>query len=287
MAPTLCICIPSKNRATDVVRCLESIKRQETHPDEVLIIDQSDTEYELPRIEGLLHVYDPTLSGISAARNVGARRSSSDIILYLDDDVELLPGCLSALLAAFEHYPDAIAMCCTVVAPKESRFAWWQVHTWLFCRGFFNAGQQTREGGLIELRRLYGCATAMRRSVLLKEPFDENLIGYSYGEDWELACRLRAYGRLLLIPESQVIHHVSPTNRYGMRQMQRDRWDNFLYFYDKLDASRFFMNRFWKIWWMFGESILWLKEGMGLPFWGLQSADAPSRSRSLRQSTVE
>jgi O-antigen biosynthesis protein len=287
MALTLSICIPSKNRPADVLRCLESIGRQEALPQEILIVDQSDVAYALPGMKGLVHAYDPALSGISAARNLGARKSACDIILYLDDDVELLPGCLRTLLDAFETFPDAVGMCCGVVASGESRLQWWQVHTWLFCRGFFNASQLVGKGGLIELRRIYGCAAALRRSLLLKEPFDENLIGYSYGEDWELACRLRAYGTLRLVPESRVIHHVSPTNRYGMRQLQRDRWDNFLYFYEKLNASRFFMNRFWKAWWMLGESILWLKEGMGLPFLGLQSDNAPTRSRSLRRSKAD
>jgi GT2 family glycosyltransferase len=169
-----------------------------------------------------------------------------------------------------------------MIANEERELRWWTVYTRIFSRGFFNDAPYKQRRGMHVLRRLTGCAYAIRRSVLLGEPFDENLVGYCYGEDWELSCRLLRHGTLRLVPDACVIHHVSPRNRYSEAQMQSDRWDNFLYFYDKLGASRFPMNRFWKIWWTLGESVLWLKAGMGLPFWR-RSADVPRHSLSLRR----
>jgi GT2 family glycosyltransferase len=202
--------------------------------------------------------------------------------LILDDDVELLPGCLQTLVDVLVSHPKAAAVSCNAVNDEAKGLYWWNVHTMVFARGFFN-GSPYRGGRPIELRVLLGCGMALKRSLLLDEPFDENLIGYSYGEDWELSHRLRRHGKLLLAKEARLIHHVSPRNRYGIRQLQRDRWDNFLYFYDKLGASRFFLNRFWRLWWAVGESILWLKEGMGLPVLGLQTRNTPTRSCSLRE----
>jgi GT2 family glycosyltransferase len=277
----LSICIPSKNRQEDLRRCLDSICKQDAAPMETLVIDQSETPYELPSLKTLVHIYQPALSGVAAARNLGAKRCLGEVVLFLDDDVELEPGCLACLTDAFRD-PSVVGASCNVTNEGREK-GWWTLHTRIFSRGFFNSGRYKRDDGLVALRRLSGCAAAIRRSILLKEHFDENLIGYSYGEDWELSYRLQRYGTLVLVPDSRVIHHVSPRNRYSEDQMQRDRWDNFLYFYDKLGAARIPVNRFWKVWWMLGESLLWLKRGMGLPFLRRRD-DVAAYSRSLRRT---
>lgn len=280
MAPSLAICIPSKDRQSDVLRCLESVRTQSIAPLEILVIDQSQTPYALPPMPGLIHVYEPTLSGVAQARNVGVRRASADVILFLDDDVELMPRCLSVLLAGFDG-PGVVAVGCHV-ANEDHEIGWWSHYTRFFARGFFNNARYRQGDGKIALRRLSGCAAAVRRDVLQKEPFDENLIGYSYGEDWEESYRVARHGKLLWAGDAMVIHHLSPSNRYSEAQMQRDRWDNFLYFYDKLDASQVPMNRIWRLWWMTGESLLWLKQGNGLPFFR-RAGDNRAYSRSLRR----
>jgi GT2 family glycosyltransferase len=280
MTAPLSICIPSKSRQLEVLRCLDSIFDQSIEPREIVVVDQSDVPYELPKVGNLIHLYEPHLSGLAAAKNLGVQTCSEDIVLFLDDDIELLPNCLAHLTAAFKN-PNAVAATCKI-ANEEQEVGWWTVYTRIFSRGFFNSEQYRPRRGIGFLRRLPGGATAIRRPVLLREPFDENLVAYSYGEDWELSCRLLDYGVLLLVPDARVIHHESQRNRYSESQMQRDRWDNFLYFYDKLGASRFPMNRFWKIWWALGESILWLKAGMGLPFWR-RPADVAAHSLSLRR----
>jgi GT2 family glycosyltransferase len=281
MTVELSICIPSKDRHADVLRCLTSIAQQSVQPKEVLVMDQSSPAYELPPMGVLKHICKPELSGTAAAKNRCAQEACGENILILDDDVELLPGCLQSLIEALHNYPEAAAVSCNPGIESMKKLYWWNLHTMVFARGFFNGSPLG--GNPPELRVLAGCAMALKRGLLLEEPFDENLVGYSYGEDWELSHRLLRHGKLLLATQAGVIHHVSPLNRYGIRQLQRDRWDNFLYFYEKLEASRYLLNRFWRLWWEVGESALWLKEGMGLPILGLQTRNSPIQSRSLRR----
>ena len=124
---------------------------------------------------------------------------------------------------------------------------------------------------------------AVRRYLYDYERFDESLIGYSLGEDWELSQRLRRYGLMILLPGPLVVHHKSRVNRNKFEQLQRDRWDNYLYFFDKLEARKFFMNRIWRVWWMLGESIRWARYGLGFPLLGIKTKRTPERSLSLRR----
>jgi hypothetical protein len=54
-------------------------------------------------------------------------------------------------------------------------------------------------------------------------------------------------------------------NRYGQRRLLAQRWRNMLYFYDKLEHDRTPYDRFWRLWWMLGETAVWLRKGYGLP----------------------
>ncbi|MBC5805450.1 MAG: hypothetical protein DLM53_03285 [Candidatus Eremiobacter antarcticus] len=277
---TLAICIPSKNRPDDIARCLESIRRQTVRPQQIIIIDQSKTRYELPPLEGLVHVYNPEITGSAAARNVAWSLSSSDIVFFLDDDVELLDGCIAQLLRGFDLHPDAICLQCAITRSSEE-FSLSRLMTHVFQRGFFNSAEIHRRG-FTELRRAAGGATGFRQSLFEAEKFDERLIGYSYGEDWEFSYRAARYGRLLLLPDAPLVHHTSPVNRHRMEQLLRDRWDNFLYFYEKLQAGRRRVNAIWRVWWMFGESLKWARLGLGFPLLGIRTKKTPLRSLSLR-----
>ncbi|MFZ5492348.1 MAG: glycosyltransferase [Pseudomonadota bacterium] len=54
----------------------------------------------------LHYVHEPRL-GLSAARNAGARACQGEVILFLDNDVRVVPGALRAYAQAFAEYPEA------------------------------------------------------------------------------------------------------------------------------------------------------------------------------------
>ena len=278
--PSVAVCIPSKNRAADISVCLRSIEAQTLQPKEVIVVDQSSTPYRLAEINGLRHVYDQTITGSAEARNRCAALATADVLFFIDDDVELFPNCISDLVCAFEQHPDAVALECAVDTPSQLG-PLGKLHQAIFHRGFFNSNP-IRRREVTELRRLAGCAMSFRRGLFDFEQFDESLVGYSFGEDWEFSKRAQRYGRLLLVPGPLLLHHVSPLNRNNMEQLQRDLWDNYLYFYDKLGAGKVPVNRFWRIWWMLGESLKWARYGLGFPLLGITTRRTPRRSASLR-----
>src|SRR5581483_4921381 len=114
---SISVIIPTKDRLDDIERCVASTRRQKHLPDEVIVIDQSREPYQLEPFPQLRHVYSPFIKGAASARNVGAMLAKSDILLFVDDDVELLPNTIAILMEQFAAAPDAIGMQCLDVMP--------------------------------------------------------------------------------------------------------------------------------------------------------------------------
>lgn len=269
---SLTIVIPSKNRADHIDRAVRSIRSQPTQPDRVIVIDQSERPYDLPPGRDLLHHYDPAISSLTAARNVGIALNDSSIVLFLDDDVEVTSDVVPLISDAFSKRHDAIGVqreiLCpshrTQLEPRGLGARLWDLWQRLFWRAFFAQGFVPKRG-TDELNRVDGCAMAFRASLFEHEQFDQHLVDYSFGEDWEFSKRARRHGRFYLVRHATVIHHESPTNRYRQRRQLEQRWKNFRYFYDKLAADRRPADAFWLRWWMLGEAIVWLRKRYGLP----------------------
>lgn len=255
------VVIASKDRAQDIVRCIEGLRASRAAPAQVIVVDQTTTRYTLPEIDGLIHLHDPTLSGLTEARNASISQLTAPSVLFIDDDVVLEPECLERLADAFARQPEAVGFQCLDLEPHDEGTLT-ALLSKLFERGFFSKQPFTHEN----LRWLGGFAMAFRTELLRKERFDESLRGYAFGEDWEFSHRARRYGALRNAEGAFVRHHFSTVNRDGTRRMLEYRWRNYHYFYRKLGADREVGNQFWRIWWEFGEAYKWMRQGMGLPW---------------------
>lgn len=253
------VVIPSKNRPAEIVRCLASIYEHCPHVEEVVVVDQSSPRYELPAYPNLVHRYDTALSGASAARNAGADAASGEVVLFVDDDCLFLNDVVAGIAADFAANPDAIGVQAQIV---DKDFVPTPLPSRIFERGFFDTNAY---GAPHDLRRLAGAGCAYRRSLFATERFDESLRDYSYGEDYDLAFRARRYGRLVLAREAAIEHVSSPANRYDRLRSFQTRWRNINYLYAKNRAHTAPADRLWHLWWRFGETLRWLRFGLGFP----------------------
>lgn len=85
--------IPTLGRAELLTRALEALARQARKPDEVLVVDNGPTEatrIAVSRFETLLPIryLIETKRGAGAARNLGIRNATGDILAFTDDDCE-------------------------------------------------------------------------------------------------------------------------------------------------------------------------------------------------------
>ena len=105
MEKNLSVIFPSYNSGEQLIRCLKAAKLElKDHEGqyEILVVDSSPTAPQLPDISNLKLIHSKAQLFPSEARNLGARMASYPILVFIDSDVELLPGSLSKLLVSFK-----------------------------------------------------------------------------------------------------------------------------------------------------------------------------------------
>ncbi|MEX0729476.1 MAG: glycosyltransferase family A protein [Aquisalimonadaceae bacterium] len=110
---SISIVIPVFNKKRTLVRAVVSAveQRVEQGYHEVVIVDDGSTDggvESLPdHLLACIKVVRQPNAGVSVARNVGVRESSSDLVMFLDADDELLPGSAQAFINLSRCYGGA------------------------------------------------------------------------------------------------------------------------------------------------------------------------------------
>jgi GT2 family glycosyltransferase len=104
------IVIPTRARRSYLEVALASIAPQATAAEaEVLVVDDagpSEPSRELAARFGARYEPHPRPLGLNVARNTGVERSTGELVVFVDDDVQSHDGWLQALLAAAREHPD-------------------------------------------------------------------------------------------------------------------------------------------------------------------------------------
>ena len=100
----LSIIIPTHNRPKLLLRAVESALSQTIEDFEVVVVDDCSTQQiDLLEHPQLRIIQLSKNSGVSAARNIGAKAARGRWISFLDDDDELLPNMAQVSLEALEN----------------------------------------------------------------------------------------------------------------------------------------------------------------------------------------
>lgn len=230
---TLAVVIPTKNRPRDLAVALDSVVQQERPPDELILVDQSDEpiateslsllQEALPAGARLVYVHDRSISGLVHAKDVGAGRAVSEVVAFLEDDIELEPAYLRVIEQAFLADPGMVGCCGVVTNPPVSSASYVAFHE-LFHRGLFEDPRprifrreflaQGSSGTKVESHALSGGLSAWRRVVFQEVPFDTSG-RFHMLEDFEFSTRVheRFGPSLYVLPEARLAHHVAPAGR--------------------------------------------------------------------------
>jgi len=113
MMPSVSVIIPTYNRSQKVVRAISSVLCQTFNDYEIIVVDDGSTDSTKTEMaqfdECITYIAYSYNLGVSAARNIGIRRSSAPFIAFLDSDDYWLPKKLAAHMEFFRTHPYAQA----------------------------------------------------------------------------------------------------------------------------------------------------------------------------------
>jgi len=235
--PTLAVVICTRNREASLRATLASIWAQSRRPDELVVIDDGDMSDALvedirSRCDALDVAFQYQRSarpGLTRSRNRAADIAASDVLIYLDDDVACHREFVAEMGALFR---DACigAVTATVEEPTfSSRSAqayllgyrlagWWQIAPRHRPPGRPPAVLRNPDVA-VPARWLSGAAMAIRRDLVQRFRFDEDLVEYALGEDREMGYRLAPHTWIIASRRARVVHRREPSQRLNARRL--------------------------------------------------------------------
>jgi glycosyltransferase involved in cell wall biosynthesis len=222
----LALIVPTRNRPELLIKLLKSITAQGIRPYQVVIVDGSDESIEsqlrdyLSGDDTYVYVHPPSLT---RQRNEGIIQLRDDITLagYLDDDIELEPGAIEAMLQFWETCPldTGGAEFNITNIPEKKPFS--DFIRRFFCMDSPIPGKVLRSGFCTSAfpavkdhscEWLCGGATIWRRDILNEYKFDEWYSGWAYHEDADFSYRVFKKFQLYIVHLAKVTHNPPPFN---------------------------------------------------------------------------
>lgn len=213
--PAVSVIVPAYGNLPYTLACLRSIAAnppQVTY--EVLVVEDASGDEEILKLRDV-----PGLRFHENAENLGFLRSCNgsaalargDFLCFLNNDTEVTPGWLDALVEVFSKMPDAGMAGARLVYPdgrqqEAGGIVWSDGSAWNF--GRLQDPRQPEFNYIKEADYVSGAAILLR-SALFRElgGFDEHYVP-AYCEDTDLAFRVRQAGfKVYYQPNANVIHH--------------------------------------------------------------------------------
>lgn len=236
---TTSVIICTRNRADDLVRCLESIAFQTLLPDEVLIVDGSDDNQlsallKNPRFDALFIQYIHTEPGLTRQRNKGIIASNGDVVFFFDDDVKLdkeyieksvnvykknglgniggVQGIDLNIRETFLEGRRRLFFHRLFFLKRNDKFA--KLLPSGFCVRLDVASPKIRYSKVpIRISCISGCIMSFHKKVFKYFRFDERYCGYSHGEDAEFSYRVSQKYNLYFTSFAKAFHNQPPEKK--------------------------------------------------------------------------
>jgi len=244
--PMISVVIATLNREEPLCNTLRYFLEAETYRSfEVIVIDQSDGHLEATRDflarngDGIRYV-PVDYKSLPKARNHGVRLAKGEIVVFVDDDVEPVPG---FLLAHARCYVDS-----DVVGV---------------------AGRVFQRGQSLDIRSdvdfpssaewAVGCNMSFRRTLIIDlGGFDEMFNRAAIGEDAEFSHRAKKRGKLCYASDARLVHLQVPSGGCRDAASRREHLYHVAfcvnYFWYRMDAR--FLPRWRMVWRAFRRHVL-------------------------------
>ncbi|NLI97859.1 glycosyltransferase family 2 protein [bacterium] len=252
---TLSLVICTKDRPTQLRRCLESVLGQTCPPDEIVIVDASIDDKSLSVVKEMRRkkrsprfLYTHTYPGTARQRNIGFEMANAYVVGSVDDDTILDKEALRIIKEVFNKgNTDLGGVMPRLIDPKDRRQSIWSLkslykrifmlshnfakHVFIQASGFpafpFQRQEITEPQEAEVLNGLY----FYKKEVVKNYKFNEGFHGYSFMEDVEFAYRVSKNFKLLYVPSARIMHLHVPTSRSSYFETYKQIVENHHYFF--------------------------------------------------------
>jgi GT2 family glycosyltransferase len=214
------VVIPTMRREAILAATLDSLRRCDPAPHEVIVIDADPEGSSRAIVTEFDHEVDPAVryiqsrASLTLQRNLGIGDATGEVLVFVDDDVDIEPDLFARLEEPYRD-PDVVGATGRIVEPESGRLGGPRSALRRILPGGGRDGTFTRYGYPRYLRDLdspadvefmQGCFMSARREAANEVLFDEELGGYALAEDEDFSYRLSRLGRIRYVPEI-VVHH--------------------------------------------------------------------------------
>lgn len=274
--PALSVVFCTRNRPQELLTAVKSATQGQAadFPVELLIVDDGlldeQTLHDIKsqaRKAGFAYAYTNKCerAGLLQSRVEALRHARHGIVLFLDDDVELLPGYLERLMSHYRNDPMlAGAGGVDVLEPRAPLFR--QLFEYVILFRSFQLGRYSWSGfggGMdgwrfqprpFRVDFLYGCNMSFRKSALSELKAAVWFNSYGIGEDMYVSDCASRMGTLLVDPQLQVRHYQAATARDRDEDVARTRIVNHFLLLQARGAGAVRMGGF--LWTALGFAVL-------------------------------
>lgn len=201
------VVITTYNRPDFLQEALIGVSQQTLPPYEIIIIDDcSSISYDevYPLADELQARYLKQKLGVgaNAARNIGIKESSGDIIAFLDDDDVWLPNYLDTIHDEFVNGADAVVSSFKQLGKEEVVVT--------------NKDLTVTKASLLKGNVYCGMSGfSAKRQLLIENTFDESL---NNGQDWDMYVRLFQKGiKFINIPKPIFLYRFQNEDGIGAK----------------------------------------------------------------------
>lgn len=232
LTPNISVIIPTHNRSNLLEKTLESLLNQTISNEhfEVLVIDNGSTDNTLGivdsfknRQKNIRYFHEPQ-PGLHNGRHKGFIEADSDLLVFIDDDIEAFPIWLQAILDSFEDEEVVLVggKCLPKfeTAPPEWLDAMWSSSAVgkriLSYLSLIDLGDDTKS---VDPNYIFGCNFAIRRSVLHEaggfhpDAMPQGLLRFRGDGETAVSATIRRLGYRAVYNPNASIYHSVPKER--------------------------------------------------------------------------
>jgi glycosyltransferase involved in cell wall biosynthesis len=232
------VVIPTFNSEKWIGKCLAGFTTQTLPPDEVIVVDGRSTDKTTQIIrkkKGVTLLVDKEDNTAGSSRNLGAKNTKSDIIVFCDSDCIPDSRLLEYHYESYKKRKDITGVKGTVRPISKTNVSLF-VQKEVMRNQWF--GNLNIDG---TVKNQFGSSNfSINRKQFLKKPFREDLTS---AEDVEFSIRILDEGKKILFEPRAVVHHHHPVT-LGELFEQRKWWGEGWYQLTRLDFKEIFQKKF-------------------------------------------